>query len=121
MATRSSIAIMEPNGNIRGIYCHWDGDSIGKILKEHYPDSDAVRALIDQGDASQIRETIEKSVFYRRDKGESLAQTETSYEPNFASFMECYCAEYNYLFIDGEWRTFTEYEALQIKHGEARL
>tara|TARA_R110001599_G_scaffold117645_1_gene286191 strand:- start:864 stop:1229 length:366 start_codon:yes stop_codon:yes gene_type:complete len=121
MATRSSIAIEEPNGNIYGIYCHWDGDSIGEILKKHYTNADIVRALIDQGDASAIRETIEKSVFYMRDKGESLAQTEPTHEPNFGSFMECYCAEYNYLFIDGEWRTFTEYEALQIKRGEATL
>jgi hypothetical protein len=41
MATRSTIARYNlADGTVTSIYCHWDGATVGKILKEHYTDSD---------------------------------------------------------------------------------
>jgi hypothetical protein len=60
MATRSTIAMEQPNGNIMQIYCHWDGylSNNGEILQEHYRDRAKVLALMLLGDLSSLRAEI---------------------------------------------------------------
>jgi len=60
MATRSTIAMKTPEGKVRAIYCHWDGyiDHNGKILIGNYTDPAKIKALIDLGDLSSLREEI---------------------------------------------------------------
>lgn len=60
MATRSTIAMEQPNGNIMQIYCHWDGylSNNGEILQEHYRDRAKVLALMLLGDLSSLRPEI---------------------------------------------------------------
>jgi hypothetical protein len=60
MATRSTIAMEQPDGRIMQIYCHWDGylSNNGRILQEHYQDRAKVYALMLLGDISSLRPEI---------------------------------------------------------------
>lgn len=60
MSTNSWIGQETENGEIRYVYCHWDGhpNSVGAILLEHYQKSEKVTKLIDHGDISALREDI---------------------------------------------------------------
>ena len=90
MATRSTIAMEQPDGKIMQIYCHWDGylDHNGQLLQEHYRDRAKVLALMLLGDISSLRPEIGEAhdfdarysnddprerwvVSYGRDRGES--------------------------------------------------
>jgi len=84
MGTRSNIGILEPNGSVTYIYCHWDGyvSHHGPILRDHYTTEEKVRALIALGSISSLGEELgEKHDFsgshdgvcnvYGRDRGES--------------------------------------------------
>ena len=72
MATRSIIAKLDDNG-VQAIYCHNDGylSNNGKILDQHYQDEDKVDELLLLGDCSSLKDTIEDTIFYMRDRGES--------------------------------------------------
>lgn len=127
MATRSNIGIKLPTGQIRGIYCHWDGylGHNGQILIRHYTDPDKVQALIDLGDLSVLSEKIgvkrpfdnphqygstehqdfenqyaDQCVFYGRDRGEKDCQARVyAHEAEFIDLGE----EYVYIFDHGVW------------------
>lgn len=86
MATRSNIGILQSNGTINSIYCHWDGypSHNGKILLEHYTDNNKIIELIKGGGISSLHENIDggightygkelegQTVFYKRDRGET--------------------------------------------------
>lgn len=60
MATRSTIAMEQPDGRVMQIYCHWDGylDYNGELLQEHYRDRAKVLALMLLGDLSSLKEDI---------------------------------------------------------------
>jgi hypothetical protein len=63
MATRSTIALEFADGSVSQIYCHWDGylENNGAILSNYYMDPFKVRELIDLGDFSSLRETVEET------------------------------------------------------------
>ena len=71
MATRSIIAKLDDKG-VQAIYCHNDGylSNNGKILDQHYQNEVKVDNLIAQGDASSLKDTIEDTIFYHRDRGD---------------------------------------------------
>ena len=76
MATRSYIGKRLPNGDIKAIYCHWDGypEHNGRILVEHYKDSAKVEKLIKLGALSILGEEIgRKQDFNKPTKGWCLA------------------------------------------------
>ena len=56
MATRSNIGILNEDGTVDYIYCHFDGylQWNGRILNEHYDSEAAVRDLIALGDLSSL-------------------------------------------------------------------
>lgn len=102
MSTRATIST-EVDGEIKGIYVHFDGyeDGVGKTLEDHYLDYDYVVQLIEQGSASYIGDAIEDCSFYY-DKGEPLEIYEAETTEDFVSkFGEVY----NYFFDpeDEEW------------------
>ena len=118
MATRSNIAIVNQDGSITGIYCHWDGypEYVGKMLLNHYNNVGIVNELMDLGDLSQLCEklysdnnshTFDKPqkgvcVAYGRDRGDTGTDSRTfedlgEYE-HFGSGVD-----YQYLFEDGKW------------------
>ena len=63
MGTRSTIALEFADGSVSQVYCHWDGylDHNGAILQESYLDPFKVQKLLDLGDFSSLRETVEET------------------------------------------------------------
>lgn len=128
MATRSQIGIVNKDGTIRCVYCHWDGypSNNGKILQEHYTNAQKINTMLDLGDISSlhplvlipegVEHTYEKSaenvtVFYGRDRGED--GTEATISANKEVFTqrmsESWC-EFGYLYENGEWQCFCTYD-----------
>jgi nucleoside 2-deoxyribosyltransferase len=57
MATRSRIGIELPNGEVKSVYCHWDGSPFRRIplLLEHYSEREKVEQLIELGSICSLR------------------------------------------------------------------
>ena len=109
MATRSIIAKLDDKG-IQAIYCHNDGylSNNGKILDQHYQNEVKVDNLIAQGDASSLKDTIEDTIFYHRDRGEDNKEAvnlnnETKLLEH--AFESC-DAEVVYMFAYGSWYVY---------------
>ena len=109
MATRSVIAKLDDRG-IQAIYCHNDGylSNNGKILDQHYQNEVKVDNLIAQGDASSLKDTIEDTIFYHRDRGENNKEAvnlnnETKLLEH--AFESC-DAEVVYMFAYGSWYVY---------------
>ena len=122
MATRSTIAMEQPDGKVMQIYCHWDGylDNNGTILRDHYQDKAKIYALMLLGSISSLRKEIgmahdfdaryarddEKAqwcVAYGRDRGES--GSEANVYKDFADYEDNHqYEEYEYIYrLDGLW------------------
>jgi hypothetical protein len=73
MATRSHIGILNEDKIVFFVYCHFDGypSGVGKTLKENYDLPEDVFNLLSFGDISVLKDTIEDSVFYKRDRNET--------------------------------------------------
>ena len=109
MATRSIIAKLDDKG-VQAIYCHNDGylSNNGKILDQHYQNEVKVDNLIAQGDASSLKDTIEDTIFYHRDRGEDNKEAvnlnnETKLLEH--AFESC-DAEVVYMFAYGSWYVY---------------
>ena len=109
MATRSVIAKLDDRG-IQAIYCHNDGylSNNGKILDQHYANEVKVDNLIAQGDASSLKDTIEDTIFYMRDRGEENKEaTNLNNETKLLEFAFEECdAELVYMFAYGSWYVY---------------
>jgi hypothetical protein len=114
MSTRSTISIQTPEGNIRSIYCHYDGylSDVGALLHTYYNTEEKVNALIDLGGLSSLGEKLTPdpaaphtfvtpqegvTVAYHRDRGETL------HIDRPISIHGINSQEYNYIFKDGAW------------------
>jgi len=95
MSTRATIST-EIEGEIKGIYVHFDGyeDGVGKILEDNYLDYDYVVQLIEQGAASYMGNSIEDCDFYY-DRGEPLEIYEAE---DTEDFITKFGESYNYFF-----------------------
>ena len=109
MATRSIIAKLDDKG-VQAIYCHNDGylSNNGKILDQHYQNEVKVDNLIAQGDASSLRDTIEDTTFYMRDRGEKYKEaTNLNNETKLLEFAFESCdAEVVYMYAYGAWYVY---------------
>ena len=111
MATRSIIAKLDDKG-VQAIYCHNDGylSNNGKILDQHYQNEVKVDNLIAQGDASSLKDTIEDTIFYHRDKGDCYEGVKAVNLNNETKLLEhafetC-DAELVYMFAYGSWYVY---------------
>ena len=115
MATRSIIAKLDDKG-VQAIYCHNDGylSNNGKILDQHYQNEVKVDNLIAQGDASSLKDTIEDTIFYMRDRGESNKEATTlKDESALLEFAFELCdAEVVYMFAYGSWYVYDNSNAI---------
>lgn len=111
MGTRSQIGIMNEDGSITTVYCHWDGylSHNGKILLENYDTREKVLKLIEKGDMSVLAETAEDTHYYFKVDGNYYDVAPVTYE-DIDSYLtaqaESWC-EYFYLFNDGQWKYLT--------------
>ena len=101
MATRSTINILNDDGSVEGIYCHWDGhpNSVGKILMEDYDDEEKIRDLLKLGAISFLGPTTETgdTDAYHRDRGDEIWHL---HAPDFSKQQK---QTYNYLWKDDMW------------------
>ena len=110
MSTRSLIGIMNKDGSITNVYCHFDGylDGVGITLVEHYDTEEKIYELLERGDMSSLGEDIMSCKFYK-DRGEDGVDAgsipagvpnikDVYYEGGHLSW-----ADYVYLFEDGKW------------------
>ena len=105
MSTRSMIGVMEKDGSVKAIYCHFDGylDGVGYTLLNNY-DEAKTRDLIERGDISSLGPNIKGSPAY----------PDTHYK-GFTDDLDYldYCwnksgwIEFAYLLCDGEWLVST--------------
>ena len=128
MATRSNIGIVNEDGSITGIYCHFDGypEYVGKMLLNHYNNDDIVNDLMNLGNLSILSESLHSTtginlystnnrhtfnnpqdgvcVAYGRDRGEQNVDS-VKYEDlgQYEDMAADTLAEYQYLFKDGKW------------------
>ena len=89
MSTNSRIGMVQKDGTVKSVYCHWDGypSNNGAILLKHYTDPEKVKKLIELGDLSYIGKEVEPAegqkhdfenpamdvtVAYHRDRGKDL-------------------------------------------------
>ena len=128
MSTRSTIALEFADGSVSQVYCHFDGylDNNGALLSQNYMDPFVVRELIDLGDFSSLRESVEetRSSAYS-ERGEDI---EVRRYMNADEYFDC-CQQEEYDYIlrnfegkatwfvrchatDGVWCTIKEAEAL---------
>ena len=118
MATRSVIAKLDDKG-IQAIYCHNDGylSNNGKILDLYYTDNtndnnadNKVDNLIAQGDCSSLKDTIEDTIFYHRDRGDCYEGVKAVNLNNETKLLEhafesC-DAEVVYMYAYGSWYVY---------------
>jgi len=95
MSTRSRIGILNDDGSVYSIYCHYDGYTcgVGKCLAAHYTDPEKVRELIELGDIS-------------------------SHSPSVQDFRGIGGVQYYYLFCDGEWLVCASYRCDKFQNLE---
>ena len=105
MATRSAIGYKLPTGEVRGIYCHWDGyvENNGKLLQENYQAAYKIAQMVELGDMSSLAAEIADCVYYGRDRGESDVATQTYNDvDDFVTHYADGC-EFMYLWNGNEW------------------
>jgi len=122
MATRSIIAKLDDKG-VQAIYCHNDGylSNNGKILDLYYTDNtdeqdakDKVNELLAGGDISSLKDTIEDTIFYMRDRGESNKEATTLKDESALlefAFESC-DAEVVYMYAYGSWYVYDNSNAI---------
>ena len=96
MSTRSQIGILNKDGSIDSIWCHWDGypSNNGKILLEEYKTKKSIRKLISEGSIDSLNNPYV-------DRG---AVSDTFHSKSVDEFMEIDgWQEYWYLFIEKKW------------------
>ena len=126
MATRSVIAKLDETG-VQAIYCHNDGylSNNGKKLDQHYADEVKVDNLIAQGDCSSLRDTIEDTTFYHRDKNEPYSRVKAVNLNNEKALLkhafERCDAEFVYMFAFGHWYVYDYYNSNQFEELEEVL
>jgi len=121
MATRSNIGIVNEDGSVTGIYCHWDGypENNGKLLLKHYNNSGIVNELMDLGNLSYLDKNLYCEdnnhsfnnpadgvcVAYGRDRGEKNADSKSFTNiSEFEKYANRTTADYQYLFNNGKWQ-----------------
>ena len=123
MSTNSLIGKLLPDGTIKSIYCHWDGQPSynGKILKEYYTDEKKIDTLLELGSLEVLDKEIGNKlgkftardgqcIFYGRDREKDNTG------PKICSDIETWMKtkpgiEWQYLWDGKEWKTYkTEYQ-----------
>lgn len=127
MATRSTIAVVDNEGKVHQVYCHWDGYPSwnGYVLRKSYNDLESALELVSFGDISSLKEKCipdpelphdfqdDVTVFYKRDRGEDGVEAKV-YDNIQEYYKKFQREEYNYLFVDGKWHLLNEKKLTEL-------
>lgn len=108
MATRSTIGMRTYDGNIKAVYCHWDGylEGVGKTLLNSYKDVFKVNQLLDKGNISSLESQIKNTVFYADKEG--IDDNSPVVFKTVQDMIEYFSdSEYFYVFEDDYWTVST--------------
>jgi len=105
MATRSRIGIVNSDGSVSHIYCHWDGylEHNGKILYEHYQDEEKVKELIKLGKLSALGKTIAECISNHKDYGYKLEISKSNSLDEMMESIDDLFIEFIYIYKEGQW------------------
>jgi len=110
MGTPCAIGMKLADGSVKAIRCNFDGypAGAGATLAGWYTQPEYVEKLLELGDLSSLGETIDDCVAYQRDRGEELnpAVGFESVEDFRLTGNDIMCADFLYIFEDGQWSTF---------------
>jgi len=112
MSTRSRIGILQENGSVKSIYCHYDGypEYTGKILANNYTSPAEVDALIERGDLRCVNPDSSDNEHYKDTRGEEYAVAIISSDVHdYLGDAKESWGEYAYLYRDGEWEVCSTY------------
>lgn len=116
MSTQSAIGVIQINGKIRGIYCHYDGyvQGVGKKLQNFYNTQVKVEELIELGHLSKLENNINDTVAYGRDCLQSgqtamLCENVCDFERYFSG------SAFFYLFDGYEW-SYRQYGNVDMRY-----
>jgi hypothetical protein len=103
MSTNSRIGILEPDGSVTSIYCHWDGypDHNGRILLYYYEDEAKIRTLLAQGDRSCLGQEPDPADSFGRNQSGKPAPVNHPAD----DWPRC-GEEYEYVFVPGKGWTY---------------
>jgi hypothetical protein len=129
MSTRSKIGILNQDGTVSAIYCHFDGylEHNGKILNESYTEEGKVRELIGLGDLSCLGKEIGEPqdfnsprdrdwcLAYGRDRGEDNTEADIYKDKKeFIDSLDGSWAEYAYLFTENGWEVLDNHSRPKV-------
>ena len=105
MSTRSSIARITEQGEIKSIYSHSDGypSYMGELLAKNYSSVESLEAMFELGDVSFLAETLDTSRFYNSWRGENTQANVWSNEDMWLKWAEDCGLQYVYLFNGHQW------------------
>jgi hypothetical protein len=117
MATRSTIAVVNEQGDVFMVYCHWDGylEFNGRLLLDFHNSLDSAAKLVSLGDLSVLAPRIEPigehsfdnpeegtCIYYGRDRGELDTGPKQFWNLEMYRLAGEF-EEYNYIFKDNDW------------------
>lgn len=129
MSTRSTIGVIQPNGSVIGVYCHFDGylDGVGKTLNKYYRDPAKVKELMtlgrngisvlgkEIGEKQDFNKPADRKLswclFYGRDRGDKKRITYTY--NNVSDFKDGFDEDYGYLY-DPKSNTWFAFESHRL-------
>lgn len=84
MSTRSHIGILNDDGTVESVYCHFDGYVQGGVGERllFYQTEAQVRKLLSYGQIRNLGRSVGASEFYCRDRGDSPVDTKTEIFPS---------------------------------------
>ena len=107
MGTPCAIGMKMADGSGKAIRCNFDGYTAGAgaTLAGWYTQQEDVEKLLELGDLSELGDTIDDCVAYHRDRGEKLSPAVKfdSAEIFRRTGKTIMCADFLYLFEDGQW------------------
>ena len=125
MSTRSQIGIVNKDGSVRSIYCHFDGylDYNGELLQKHYRTTRKINQLINHGSVSSLGVHIGRKhdfedrghnfednfnkhcTFYIRDRDEDPEYSPIVEDKSEKEYWKGFRNEYSYVYLwkKGKW------------------
>ena len=105
MSTRSRIARRLADGRFCSIYCHFDGDLVGQVLREHFPLEANAEILVNLGDLSGV---YAEGAHAYKDRGEPWQRIKPKVSNTLEELIaltEDTGAYFLYIWQEGSWQT----------------